>query len=75
MKKYKEQDLTYDKSVLENHQLTMDFKLLQEENCDIIHNLNKYQKQRSQEQKSLHKMDIHCYGTGHGHIKAHDFPG
>ncbi|GFO10918.1 CAMP-specific 3',5'-cyclic phosphodiesterase 4c [Plakobranchus ocellatus] len=34
-----------DESVLENHHLAVAFKLLQEENCDILSNLNKKQRQ------------------------------
>jgi cAMP-specific phosphodiesterase 4 len=34
-----------DESVLENHHLAVAFKLLQHESCDIIHNLNKKQRQ------------------------------
>ncbi|XP_068195935.1 3',5'-cyclic-AMP phosphodiesterase 4C isoform X2 [Antennarius striatus] len=41
-----------DSSVLENHHLAVGFKLLQEENCDIFHNLCKKQRQ------SLRKMVI-----------------
>ncbi|GFY42749.1 hypothetical protein TNIN_405531 [Trichonephila inaurata madagascariensis] len=41
-----------DLSVLENHSLAVGFKLLQDESCDIFHNLNKKQKQ------SLRKMAI-----------------
>uniref|UniRef100_A0A8C1JIC4 Phosphodiesterase n=1 Tax=Cyprinus carpio TaxID=7962 RepID=A0A8C1JIC4_CYPCA len=41
-----------DASVLENHHLAVGFKLLQEENCDIFHNLSKKQRQ------SLRQMTI-----------------
>ncbi|XP_028855742.1 cAMP-specific 3',5'-cyclic phosphodiesterase 4D isoform X2 [Denticeps clupeoides] len=41
-----------DASVLENHHLAVGFKLLQEENCDIFHNLSKKQRQ------SMRKMVI-----------------
>ncbi|XP_013908262.1 PREDICTED: cAMP-specific 3',5'-cyclic phosphodiesterase 4B isoform X3 [Thamnophis sirtalis] len=41
-----------DESVLENHHLAVGFKLLQEEHCDIFHNLTKKQRQ------SLRKMVI-----------------
>ncbi|KAM3619661.1 uncharacterized protein V6R79_011522 [Siganus canaliculatus] len=41
-----------DESVLENHHLAVGFKLLQEDNCDIFHNLSKKQRQ------SLRKMVI-----------------
>ncbi|XP_012942193.1 cAMP-specific 3',5'-cyclic phosphodiesterase 4D [Aplysia californica] len=41
-----------DESVLENHHLAVAFKLLQEENCDILSNLTKKQRQ------SLRKMVI-----------------
>lgn len=41
-----------DSSVLENHHLAVGFKLLQEDNCDIFHNLTKKQRQ------SLRKMVI-----------------
>jgi cAMP-specific phosphodiesterase 4 len=34
-----------DESVLENHHLAVAFKLLQEENCDILVNLSKKQRQ------------------------------
>ena len=41
-----------DESVLENHHLAVAFKLLQEDNCDIIANLSKKQRQ------TLRKMVI-----------------
>lgn len=34
-----------DESVLENHHLAVAFKLLQEENCDILANLSNKQRQ------------------------------